>query len=98
MMLPALFLFASLFGDFANPPAESRPWCYWYWVNGNVDRETVVADLEAMKRVGFGGVLMLDPRGYDRCVWKPEPRPIPCRRPIGSSCSDGAAAASGASW
>ena len=74
MILSALALFASLFGDFANPPDSSKPWCYWYWVNGNVDRETATVDLEAMKRVGFGGVLMLDPRGYDTCVWKPEPK------------------------
>ncbi len=30
------------------------PWCYWYWVNGNVDEETVTADLEAMARAGIG--------------------------------------------
>ncbi len=53
-----------LWDDFANPPAESRPWCYWWWVNGHVDRETITADLESMKRLGFGGVLMFDSRGY----------------------------------
>ena len=62
---------ADLYEDFATPPVAARPWCYWYWVNGNVDRETATADLEAMKRMGFGGVLMMDPRGYDRQVWKP---------------------------
>ena len=36
-----------LWDDFANPPAESRPWCYWWWVNGHVDRETITADLES---------------------------------------------------
>lgn len=30
MLLTTLALIASLFGDFANPPAETRPWCYWY--------------------------------------------------------------------
>ena len=68
----ALSLSAGLYDDFKAPPAAARPWCYWYWVNGNVDRETVTADLEAMKRIGFGGVLLLDPRGYDKAVWKPE--------------------------
>ena len=62
----------SLWAAFANPPDSAKPWCYWYWVNGNVDRETVTADLEAMKRVGFGGVLLLDPRGYDKVVEKPD--------------------------
>ena len=63
---------AGLYEDFVAPPDAARPWCYWYWVNGNVDRATATADLEAMKRMGFGGLLLLDPRGYDTRVWKPE--------------------------
>lgn len=70
----ACAVIASLFADFRTPPTSARPWCYWYWVNGNVDEETITTDLEAMKRVGFGGLLLLDPRGYDKCVWKPEPK------------------------
>ena len=62
MLLASAFL--SLWSAFATPPAESRPWCYWWWVNGHADRETITADLEAMKRLGFGGVLMFDSRGY----------------------------------
>ena len=54
----------SLWSAFATPPAESRPWCYWWWVNGHADRETITADLESMRRLGFGGVLMIDSRGY----------------------------------
>ena len=63
---------ADLYQDFVNPPDAAKPWCYWYWVNGNVDRKTATADLEAMKKMGFGGLLLLDPRGYDTRVWKPE--------------------------
>ena len=63
---------AGLYEDFVAPPDAAKPWCYWYWVNGNVDRETATADLEAMKKMGFGGLLLLDPRGYDTRVWKPE--------------------------
>ena len=62
MLLASAFL--SLWSAFATPPVESRPWCYWWWVNGHVDRETITADLESMKRLGFGGVLMFDSRGY----------------------------------
>ena len=54
----------SLWGDFAAPPDSVRPWCYWWWINGHADRETITADLEAMKELGFGGVLMFDSRGY----------------------------------
>ena len=54
----------SLWNDFVAPPDAARPWCYWGWLNGHADRETITADLEAMKRLGFGGVLMFDSRGY----------------------------------
>ena len=64
----------SLYDAFRAPPQAARPWCYWYWVNGNVDEETATADLEAMKKAGFGGILLLDPRGYDKVVKKPEPK------------------------
>jgi len=62
MLLASAFL--SLWSAFATPSAGSRPWCYWWWVNGHADRETITADLEAMKVLGFGGVLMFDSRGY----------------------------------
>ena len=62
---------AGLYEDFVTPPDAAKPWCYWYWVNGNVDRETVTADLQAMREMGFGGLLLLDPRGYDTRVQKP---------------------------
>lgn len=55
---------ASLWAAFLSPPESAKPWCYWWWVNGHVDRETITADLESMKRLGFGGVLMFDSRGY----------------------------------
>lgn len=61
----------TLYSKFLSPPDSTKPWCYWYWVNGNVDCETITADLESMKEVGFGGVLLLDPRGYDKVVQKP---------------------------
>jgi hypothetical protein len=33
---------------------------YWFWLNGNITREGITADLEAMKRVGVGGVLIME--------------------------------------
>ncbi|MDD2598697.1 MAG: glycosyl hydrolase [Kiritimatiellae bacterium] len=55
---------ATLDADFMSVPDQSKPWAYWWWLNGNVDKETITSDLEAMKRVGFGGLLMFDSRGY----------------------------------
>ena len=40
LALAGWMLFAdagSLFEDFVRPPDEVKPWCYWYWVNGNAD-------------------------------------------------------------
>ena len=40
---------------FINPPASARNWTWWHWMNGNITREGITADLEAMKRIGLGG-------------------------------------------
>jgi len=57
-------LFAALWTAFLNPPREAKPWCYYWWINGHVDRETITADLESMRDLGFGGILLFDSRGY----------------------------------
>lgn len=46
--------------NFVTPPDEARPWVFWFWLNGNISREGITADLEAMKRVGIGGVLIME--------------------------------------
>ncbi|MFN3684042.1 MAG: glycosyl hydrolase [Fimbriimonadaceae bacterium] len=45
---------------FEDPPPAARPWVYWFWLNGNVTKEGITADLEAMARVGIGGVLLME--------------------------------------
>ncbi len=45
---------------FANPPAEARPLAWWHWINGNVTKAGIRADMEDMKRVGIAGAQMLD--------------------------------------
>ena len=45
---------------FTQPPDSARPWVYWFWLNGNITRQGITADLEAMKRVGIGGVLIME--------------------------------------
>src|SRR5580700_5045950 len=51
---------ADLPAQFARPPPETRPWVYWFWNNGNVTKAGITADLEAMKRAGIGGVIIMD--------------------------------------
>jgi hypothetical protein len=46
--------------QFKNPPADARPWVYWFWNNGNVTKAGITADLEAMQRAGVGGVIIMD--------------------------------------
>jgi hypothetical protein len=46
--------------SFSSPPGSARPWVLWFWINGNVTREAITADLEAMHRVGIGGVQIMD--------------------------------------
>ena len=46
--------------QFLAPPESARPWVYWFWLNGNITRQGITADLEAMKRVGIGGVLIME--------------------------------------
>lgn len=40
---------------FANPPANAGPQTWWHWMNGNITKEGITADLESMKRVGIHG-------------------------------------------
>ena len=45
-----------LANGFESPPASARPHTWWHWMNGNVTKAGITADLEAMQRVGIGGV------------------------------------------
>ena len=54
--------------EFADPPRTARPWVYWFIMDGNLSREGITADLEAMEAAGIGGVIIMEvnvgiPRG-----------------------------------
>ncbi|HEY7304314.1 MAG TPA: glycosyl hydrolase [Bryobacteraceae bacterium] len=64
-LLGAVCLLAQLPGDdlekgFKTPPDSAKPRVWWHWMNGNVTKEGITADLEWMKRVGIGGMQMFD--------------------------------------
>jgi hypothetical protein len=42
--------------NFHHPPDEAKTYVFWQWMNGNITKAGITADLEAMKRVGVGGV------------------------------------------
>ena len=75
---------------FLDPPDSARPHAWWHWMNGNVTREGITADLEAMKRVGLGGAQI-----FHVAEGIPEgKRPVPQPRVVGN---DGARVSRGGS-
>ncbi len=75
-MLAAMILSAPMgwAGDdlergFHNPPDSAKPYTSSWWMNGNVTKEGITADFEAMKRVGLGGLLLL------QTSWQTPPGP-----------------------
>ncbi len=57
-----------LAAGFRDPPDAARPGVYWYFMDGNLNREGMTADLESMKEAGIGNLVFLEvnvgvPRG-----------------------------------
>src|SRR5438046_2113553 len=50
---------SDLENGFLHPPEEARPWVNWFWMAGNITKEGITADLEAMRRAGIGGALLM---------------------------------------
>ena len=50
----------NLENGFLNPPESAKPRVWWHWMNGNITKEGIKADLEWMKRVGIGGFQNFD--------------------------------------
>ena len=76
----AVWSFGQSSGDnleqgFKQPPDSAKPRVWWHWMNGNVTKEGITADLEWMHRVGIAGMQMFDgnlgtPQFVDkRLVW-----------------------------
>lgn len=69
---------SALEAGFKNPPDSAKPHTWWHWMNGNVTREGITADLEAMKAAGIGGAQMFTvpegipagPAGYMSQQWR----------------------------
>jgi len=49
-----------------NPPNAARLRAYWWWLNGNVTKESITHDLEEMKAKGFGGAVLIDAGGANQ--------------------------------
>ena len=51
---------ANLEKEFRTPPESAKPRVWWHWMNGNVTKEGIRADLQWMKRIGIGGFQNFD--------------------------------------
>jgi hypothetical protein len=62
---------------FSEPPESAKPQTWWHWADGNIGKEGITAELEAMKRIGLGGVQMFTVGKYPPV---PDPK-VPCLSP-----------------
>ena len=51
---------SDLQSNFSAPPASAKPHTWWHWMNGNVSKEGITADLESIAEAGLGGVQLFD--------------------------------------
>lgn len=73
----------ALLKGFQSPPPDARPEVFWDWMHDMVSKEGITHDLEAMKRAGFSGaVIMLV--GHADSQFNPKhnmPKPVKCLSP-----------------
>ena len=50
----------ALRAGFQSPPESAKPQTWWHWMNGNVTKAGITADLEAMKKIGLGGATIVN--------------------------------------
>ena len=52
--------------QFQNPNSQYGVNCWWWWLNGNVTKEAIKKDLEAMKSRHFQGAMIFDAGGHNQ--------------------------------
>ncbi|MGB0258990.1 MAG: glycosyl hydrolase, partial [Coraliomargarita sp.] len=53
LLLPLSVGATDIASSFQNPPDSARPGTWWHWMNGNISKEGITADMEAMQKVGL---------------------------------------------
>ncbi|MGC4081695.1 MAG: glycosyl hydrolase [Vicinamibacterales bacterium] len=51
---------ATLRREFVSPPPDARPGCYWWWLDGLVNKQAITRDLEEFAAKGIGEVLLVN--------------------------------------
>ncbi|MDX1283587.1 MAG: glycosyl hydrolase [Draconibacterium sp.] len=52
--------------NFKSPESNSGVNCWWWWINGNVNKAAITKDLEAMKSRNFQGAMIFDAGGHNQ--------------------------------
>lgn len=52
--------------NFKTPDSNSGVNCWWWWLNGNVNKAAITKDLEAMKSRNFQGAMIFDAGGHNQ--------------------------------
>ncbi|RLD67620.1 MAG: glycoside hydrolase, partial [Bacteroidetes bacterium] len=52
--------------NFEYPPVNTGVNCWWWWLNGNVNKAAITKDLEAMKSRNFHGAMIFDAGGHNQ--------------------------------
>jgi hypothetical protein len=50
----------ALLAGFQDPPQAARPRVWWHWMNGNVTKQGIKADIAWMHRIGIAGMNAID--------------------------------------
>ena len=45
--------------EFRDPPERTRPWCYWFFLDGDITEEGITKYLEKMKELGVQQAIIM---------------------------------------
>ena len=68
---------APKYGEFLNPTGKSRPQTWWHWIDGNVSKEGIEADLKAMSENGYGAAIIFNISANCSNVMRSKTKPGP---------------------
>jgi hypothetical protein len=60
---------------FADPPEQTRPWCYWYWISDHLSKEGITRDLEAYVEKQLGKMHPTPLPMWDTYLWPTQAEP-----------------------
>ena len=74
--------------EFAHPPDNVKPAVWWFWGESVTTNHGITQDLEALKRVGFGGVVVYEQLFTDRpgALKSLSPEWLACFRHAAAEC------------